>query len=213
VERLICSSCEHRVSRHDVVCRHCGVSLLEEGAVVVEPVPVAAPPAEGGASPLETTADPTAPLSQQRCPECKAPVPDPHNLVCLVCMAELPGSDARPDGATVPSRVTPSSPWELHFDFGVVRLRKGDEMVLGRAADQPVVRELSKYDNVSRLHATVGVDDDGVAWIRDERSTNHTFVDDRQLAPGVVTPLGDGARVRLASNVRAVVRRADASHE
>jgi hypothetical protein len=211
VERLICSVCKHRVSRHEVVCRSCGVSLLEAEPVVVEAAPAAAPSAEGGASPLETTADPTAPLSQQRCPECKAPVPDPHNLVCLVCMAELPGSDARPGEVTESPRVTSSSPWELRFDFGVVRLRKGDEMVLGREADQPVVRELSKYDNVSRLHATVGVDDDGVAWIRDERSTNHTFVDDRRLDPGVVTPLDDGARVRLASNVRAVIGRGDPS--
>jgi pSer/pThr/pTyr-binding forkhead associated (FHA) protein len=47
----------------------------------------------------------------------------------------------------------------------------------------------------------VQVDDSGHASIRDENSTNGTFVNDDRVLPGVEVRLVDGDRVRLAADV------------
>ena len=57
------------------------------------------------------------------------------------------------------------------------------------------------FDNVSRRHATVRVDDSGHASIRDENSTNGTYVNDDRVLPGLEVRLVDGDRVRLAADV------------
>ena len=207
MERLTCANCGHRVSRHDVICRSCGVSLLEDGAVVAVEIPTASEADEQTSQQQsertgETTAAeaPQAAASGQRCPECGAAVPDPANLICLECMAAL---------TPAPS----TERWELRFEFGVVPLARGEQLILGRETPHRVAQQLSRYDNVSRRHASVGVDDSGALWVRDENSTNGTFVDDHRLDRDVTTRLRDGAELRLASNVRAVVRRGNASHE
>ena len=68
------------------------------------------------------------------------------------------------------------------------------EHVLGRATSCAI-----RLDDagVSRAHATLTVDDDGVA-LRDVEPTNPTFVNDRATLPGGLR-LEVGARVRLAS--------------
>ena len=59
----------------------------------------------------------------------------------------------------------------------------------------------AQFDNVSRRHATVQVDDAGHATIRDENSTNGTYVNDDRVLPGAEVRLVDGDRVRLAADV------------
>ena len=59
--------------------------------------------------------------------------------------------------------------------------------------------------NVSRRHATVVVDDSGHATIRDEHSTNGTFVNGDRVLPGTGVRLADGDTVRLAGDVTAEV--------
>ena len=81
------------------------------------------------------------------------------------------------------------------------------ELVLGRdPVHSPVASAFSRFDNVSRRHATLGIDNSGQPWIRDERSTNGTFVNDRRLQPGEQTSLRDGDSVRLAADARGQVR-------
>jgi pSer/pThr/pTyr-binding forkhead associated (FHA) protein len=78
-------------------------------------------------------------------------------------------------------------------------------MLLGREAADTRLAALRSMDNVSRTHATIGLSSDG-AWVRDESSTNGTFVNGRRVAAGAVVRLPEGAELRLASNVRATVR-------
>ena len=58
-----------------------------------------------------------------------------------------------------------------------------------------------QYDNVSRKHATVVVDDGGRATIRDEGSTNGTFVNGERVMPYTEVRLVDGDQIRLAADV------------
>ena len=153
-----------------------------------------------------------------RCPHCGAEVPDPRNLVCIECMRELEPSTppvsatpapapSHPDGvdpyATTYERSGPRL--QLSFGFGVVELEVGQEMMLGRDAPDQRLAPLHDMDNVSRRHATIGLSARG-AWVRDERSTNGTYVNDSRIAVGEMVDLAEGAELRLASNVRADVR-------
>ena len=63
----------------------------------------------------------------------------------------------------------------------------------------------ASFENVSRRHATVIVDDGGRASIRDENSTNGTFVNGDRVLPGNAVRLADGDIVRLAADVSAEV--------
>jgi pSer/pThr/pTyr-binding forkhead associated (FHA) protein len=86
-------------------------------------------------------------------------------------------------------------------------VQPGQELVLGRdPVHSPVASTFSRFDNVSRRHATLGIDGSGQPWVRDERSTNGTFVNDRRLQPGEQASLRDGDSLRLAADARGQVR-------
>ena len=74
--------------------------------------------------------------------------------------------------------------------------------MLGRDPEESLVAAaFASYDNVSRRHATVTVSDTGQATIRDEHSTNGTFVNGDRVLPGTEVRLVDGDSVRLAADV------------
>ena len=50
---------------------------------------------------------------------------------------------------------------------------------------------------VSRRHAVLSYDSDGLAWLTDMGSSNGTFVDGRKLAPNRPTRIEDGSRIQL----------------
>jgi len=58
---------------------------------------------------------------------------------------------------------------------------------------------------VSRRHATVTVSDSGEATIRDEESTNGTFINGDRALPGTDVRLRDGDQIRLGADVMANV--------
>jgi pSer/pThr/pTyr-binding forkhead associated (FHA) protein len=90
----------------------------------------------------------------------------------------------------------------LSFPTGNVEVPAGTSLVLGRDPEESLVAAaFADYDNVSRRHATVTVSDSGNATIRDERSTNGTFVNGDRVLPGTEARLADGDRVRLAGDV------------
>ena len=62
----------------------------------------------------------------------------------------------------------------------------------------------SPVGNQERQHATIGLSSGG--WVRDEHSTNGTYVNGSPVAAGEMVDLAEGAELRLASNVRADVR-------
>jgi pSer/pThr/pTyr-binding forkhead associated (FHA) protein len=87
-----------------------------------------------------------------------------------------------------------------------VEIPAGTSLLLGRdPAESLVAAAFSQFENVSRRHATVSVDDAGHATIRDEHSTNGTFVNGDRVLPGTTVRLADGDTVRLGADVSADV--------
>jgi FHA domain len=213
--RLKCAACGAGVGKGDVVCRKCGHPLLEDGAVVAVPVPVTAEPEQqlsDAASQQDPASGEAQVLSAGQCPHCGATVPDSRNLVCLECFRQLEPAASNAGARTASSHADAHATFReadrpclvMRFDFGAIELSLGQEMLLGRDAPDQQLAALRDRDNVSRLHATVGLTSDG-AWVRDESSTNGTFVNGRPVEAGAVVALTEGAELRLASNVRATV--------
>jgi FHA domain len=134
------------------------------------------------------------------CPHCGAEIPDIGNPVCVQCLR--PVNDPV-GGVGGPPQINVV----VTFSSGDLQVQPGQELVLGRdPVHSPVASTFSRFDNVSRRHATLGIDNSGQPWVRDERSTNGTFVNDRRLQPGEQTSLRDGDSLRLAADARGQVR-------
>jgi pSer/pThr/pTyr-binding forkhead associated (FHA) protein len=152
------------------------------------------------------------------CPTCAAEV-KPTDLICFTCGANLPRAgawdDDQPASATImqeylkrDDRAGPisASVLRLSFPTGNVEVPAGTSLLLGRDPAQSLVAAaFATCENVSRRHATVTMDDAGHASIRDEHSTNGTFVNGDRVLPGVAVRLADGDVVRLAADVTAEV--------
>jgi pSer/pThr/pTyr-binding forkhead associated (FHA) protein len=152
------------------------------------------------------------------CPVCAAEVKT-DDLICFTCGANLPRVRSRdedpPASVTVmqqylreEGKTSPISPTVLRMAFpaGNVEVPAGTSLLLGRdPEDSLVAAAFASYENVSRRHATVTVDDAGHAVIRDEHSTNGTFVNGDRVLPGTGVRLADGDTVRLAGDVSAEV--------
>jgi pSer/pThr/pTyr-binding forkhead associated (FHA) protein len=151
------------------------------------------------------------------CPHCAAEV-KVDDLICFTCGANLPRGgrdDDTPAASTVmqaylrpaePSGPISSTVLRLSFPTGNVEVPAGTTVLLGRdPAESLVAAAFAQYENVSRRHATVSVDDSGRASIRDENSTNGTFVNGDRVLPGVSVRLADGDVLRLAADVSADV--------
>ena len=151
------------------------------------------------------------------CPNCTAEV-KAGDLICLTCGANLPRTprdDDTPAANTVmqeflrpEQRKGPISSTVLRLSFptGNVDVPAGTTLLLGRdPAESLVAAAFARYENVSRRHATVMMDDGGHASIRDENSTNGTFVNGDRVLPGISVRLADGDIVRLAADVSAEV--------
>jgi FHA domain/Double zinc ribbon len=176
-----CPDCGVRVQPEDLICFRCGANL-----------------------PRARAADddvPTPTVSQKylrgdgltTCPNCGAAV-DPADVICAECRHALPATAARRRISPVVLRIT--------FPTGNVDVPAGTSVLLGRDPAQSLVAAaFGQYDNVSRRHATIMVSDDGRATIRDENSTNGTFVNGDRVLPGSEVRLVDGDRIRLAADV------------
>lgn len=179
---LTCPNCAVRVQPEDLICFRCGANL---------------PRAEAGEEDLPTPTVSQRYLShsedQAACPNCGARIPDPSDLWCLECRAPLPRTGHR--------RISPVV-LRIAFPTGNVEIPAGTSLVLGRDPAQSLVAAaFARFDNVSRRHATVTVDDAGRAAIRDEGSTNGTYVNDDRAIPGTEVRLVDGDHVRLGADV------------
>ena len=178
---LSCPDCGVRVQPEDLICFRCGANL---------------PHANGPDDDLLT------PTISQRfisgdlaasCPRCGTPARDAADVVCSNCGEPLPTGRRR--------RISPVV-MRITFPTGNVDIPAGTSVLLGRdPAESLVAAAFARFDNVSRRHATVQVDDDGHATIVDEGSTNGTYVNDDRVLPGVEVRLVDGDRVRLAADV------------
>jgi pSer/pThr/pTyr-binding forkhead associated (FHA) protein len=142
----------------------------------------------------------------------------PDDLICFTCGSNLPRAardDDTPAASTVMqaylrpddrSSTISSTVLRLSFPTGNVEVPAGTTVLLGRdPAESLVAAAFAQYENVSRRHATVTVDDAGHASIRDENSTNGTYVNGDRVLPGINVRLADGDVVRLAADVSADV--------
>lgn len=126
------------------------------------------------------------------CPHCEAVLSNPAAVQCDNCL--------RPIRQRTPVL-------RVIFPSGEVKVSVGQHLVLGRDAGQsPVASTFIQYDNVSRRHSTLWLDPSGAAWVRDEGSTNGTFVNGERLPRGVEAPLHDGDQLRLAADVTGTVQ-------
>ncbi len=180
---LSCPDCGVKVQPEDLICFRCGANL-----------PHTAQPEDDVLTPtisqryITGGSDPGA-----FCPSCGAPVSDAADVVCSTCGDPLPTGQRRRISAVV-MRIT--------FPTGNVDIPAGTSVMLGRdPAESLVAAAFARFDNVSRRHATILVDDFGHASIKDENSTNGTFVNDDRVLPGTEVRLVDGDRVRLAADV------------
>jgi FHA domain len=162
------------------------------------------------------------------CPGCAAAVSH-DDLICFNCGTNLPrrgpveeevtpptvmqeylGRDgnAVPGGPPASPTTGPISPVVLRLSFstGNVDVPAGTSLVLGRDPGESLVAAaFADFENVSRRHATVTVNDTGEATIRDEYSTNGTFVNGDRVLPGRDVRLADGDSVRLGADAAAEV--------
>jgi hypothetical protein len=179
---LTCPDCGVKVQPEDLICFRCGANLPHAPYADDDiPSPTVSQqyirPGEGG---------------RTVCPNCGTVVQDPADVVCTQCRQPLPG--ARRHISPVVLRIA--------FPTGNVDVPAGTSVILGRDPAQSLVAAaFAQYDNVSRRHATVMVDDSGRAGIRDEGSTNGTFVNGDRVLPGAEVRLVDGDRIRLAADV------------
>ncbi|MFI1717717.1 FHA domain-containing protein [Streptomyces litmocidini] len=216
--QLTCSICGLEAEDDDLVCRGCSGNLSRPVAAR-HPLPGAGAPGaadEGGPAEEDQDDQEEGPLV---CPHCGAPVPVPTNQVCVACQRLL--GEARPT-RTAPAEARPTRTAAvdaratrrdrpttvLRIRFGVVErtVVPGGTLLLGRAPAAGATRGLlARHDNVSRRHATVGLEPDGTAWVRDEHSTNGTFVNGSPVGAGARTPLRDGDVLRLAADCTLVI--------
>ena len=187
---LTCPACTAAVQQDDLICFTCGANLPRDRSVN-EP---ATPPTVMQEY-LSRDGAAAAP-SPAACPHCGSALREPSSIFCTVCGKPLP----RPTGVISPVVL------RLSFPTGNVEIPAGTSLVLGRDPEESLVAAaFADYDNVSRRHATVTVSDSGTAPLRDERSTNGTFVNGDRGLPGAEARLTDGDSVRLAGDVTAKV--------
>jgi FHA domain-containing protein len=163
------------------MCQTHNVDLVPPSRKRKEP-PAAADP--GDASQLGLTADAEArcPPPPDTCWHCGAPIPDLAARRCLECAEPLIRRSLL-----------------IEFAGGQVTVAAGEQTVLGRCdGESPHAQVFAAYGNVSRLHATIGIDRGG-AWIVDEQSTNGTFVNGALIDEQTRHPLADGDQVRLGA--------------
>jgi ribosomal protein L37E len=179
---LSCPDCGVKVQQEDLICFRCGANL-----------PHSSGPDEDLLTPTISQKFIAAGDPLASCPRCGTPVSDAADVVCATCGEPLPTGRRR--------RISPVV-LRITFPTGNVDIPAGTSVLLGRdPAESLVAAAFAHFDNVSRRHATVQVDDSGHASITDENSTNGTFVNDDRVLPGAEVRLVDGDRVRLAADV------------
>ena len=188
---LTCPACAAKVQQDDLICFTCGANLPRD-----RPQNEPATPPTVMQEYIRRDGAAAASEGPSACPHCGAAVREPAAVFCAVCGQTLP----QPTGVISPVVL------RLSFPTGNVEVPAGTSLVLGRDPEESLVAAaFADYDNVSRRHATVTVSDAGRATIRDERSTNGTFVNGDRVLPGMEARLADGDSVRLAGDVTAEV--------
>jgi len=114
--------------------------------------------------------------------------------------AKEQGTEVLRAGAKVASRVTTAgrlSPEILAATYHVLPLRKRSEAAflrsvsVGRARNHDIVL---RHRSVSKFHGSFDLEDDGRLFVRDANSSNHTFVNGRQITERLEVRPGDNVQ-------------------
>jgi hypothetical protein len=182
---LTCQVCGKEVQQDDLICFNCGANLPRPGVKDEDQAP-----------PTVMQQHIRRDGATRACPNCGIPAVDPADLVCAHCRQPLPQTQGHISPVVL----------RLTFPTGNVDVPAGTSLLLGRDPQESLVAAaFARFENVSRRHATVSVDDAGHATVRDEGSTNGTWVNDDRVLPGVDVRLADGDNLRLAADVTAQV--------
>jgi hypothetical protein len=188
---LTCPACGAEVGSDDLICFTCGANVPRDQPTEDD----VTPPTVMQAS-IRRDANSAVPEAPATCPSCGLVVADRTAVTCQGCGKPLV-SVTGPISAVV---------LRLTFPTGNVDVPAGTSLVLGRDPGESLVAAaFAPYENVSRRHATITVSDSGEATIRDDYSTNGTFVNEDRVLPGTDVHLSDGDSVRLAADVTAQV--------
>lgn len=155
------------------------------------PVPVPAPvPPETAGGPFQPAGQ--MPLPPQPVPPAPAPSPD-----TTVLSEPMPANN---ETTVLRPEASPLPPARL------VHLRSGAVVAVDRApfciGKDPAVTDLCVSDNtaISRRHADI-LYQNGAFLVVDLRSTNHVYINDRQIPPQTPTELPSGAILRLGDEL------------
>ncbi|MFI6955835.1 FHA domain-containing protein [Nocardia sp. NPDC050408] len=118
----------------------------------------------------------------------------------MIRMGEWMGSAQYGDGSREPApQVVPVKLNSPHGELSLDLIRGGEPELLGRSNSR-VPTSLRRYDFISDRHASVGVHPSGRVWIRDEGSTNGTYVNGKRIKSGTTVTLHPGDQVGLAKD-------------
>lgn len=188
---LTCPGCAAMVQQGDLICFTCGANLPRPDHVD-EPASSPTVMQEYPGRDFATASS----LAPTTCPYCGSAIRDRSLPACSACGQRLPRSAGHISPVVL----------RLSFPTGNVDVPAGTSLVLGRDPGESLVAAaFIQYENVSRHHATVTVSDTGEATIRDDQSTNGTFINGDRVLPGTEARLRDGDQVRLGADVTAAV--------
>lgn len=149
------------------------------------------------------------------CPRCRRPA-EGGSTTCELCLLDLipdPSATAPAASAAASGSATAAGPGraavlEVAFPAGAVRVERGTHKQLGRLGEFRLL--FAGHPNVSRMHAVLGLDDSGAAWVEPLPGPNGTWLDDVELEEGHRHPLCADQRLRLARDVegRVLIHRA-----
>ena len=141
--------------------------------------------------PADEPAKEAAPELQQEPAKEATPEPAPQPAATpQPAAAPQPASAllTQPGSKPVPHLIREKTGEAIYFDkpeFTIGRSEKADRMI-------------SDNSDISRIHATI-IQKNGVNYIKDSDSTNHTFVDGMELLPDEEVLLKNGAVVRIGN--------------
>lgn len=187
MDELICGVCGAAWTPGAAFCVRCTSSVAQAEPTVA--TALADEPSD------DDDISPAAPDPLPSCPQCGEASPRGAQR-CLSCFAPLSVPPAPPTGFA--GAVAVSFPW------GARRLHEGERMLVGRAYESEVVREVTPFPDVSRHHAELVVRD-GALVVRDLGSTNGTYRNGTRLAPDVEAIVSSGDRLRFGQTLVATV--------
>ena len=189
----ICPACTTENAPAAQRCASCGAMLI--GVDLSEQAPEPAPAQASAQAPPPAAAPQPAAATLRKCPHADCgQLNSPDGERCAYCNRLL--------AQETPAQIRAALRWPWNEELEIAgRLLVGREPPAPPALAARLERE---YSNVSRRHAELLLAD-GALWIVDLSSSNGTFVNDIRLAPQQRVRLVNGARLRFAASLTAVV--------